>query len=72
MPDKGSEYRSIRDVRSSLYPASASMLELEKGDVIEFPTGLADVTSEIADRTATRIAEADEEDEDEDEEVGEE
>jgi hypothetical protein len=69
MPDKRSEYRSIRDVRSSLYPGSAAMLDLEKGDVIEFPSGLADVTREIADRIATRIAEAG--GEDGDEEVGE-
>lgn len=71
MPDNGSEYRSIRDVRSSLYPASASMLELEREDVIEFPSGLADVTREIASRIATSVTESGEE-EDEDEEATEE
>jgi hypothetical protein len=50
MPDNRREYRSIKDVRSSLYPRSAALLNLERGDVIEFPSGLADVTREIADR----------------------
>jgi hypothetical protein len=69
MPAKREEYRSIRDVRSSLYPSSAAMLDLEKGDLIQFPSGLADVTREVADQIAERIAEAG--DENGDEETGE-
>jgi hypothetical protein len=58
MPDKRGEYRSIREVRSSLYPSSAAMLYLDKDDVVEFPGSLADITRETADRIAKRIAEA--------------
>jgi hypothetical protein len=65
MPVKREEYRSIRDVRSSLYPGSAAMLDLDKGEVIQFPSGLADATREVADQIAARIAEAGDENGDE-------
>jgi len=42
MPDGGSEYKSIEEVRSILYPGSAPILDLEKEDVLEFPANLAD------------------------------
>lgn len=43
MPGAGSEYKSIEEVRSILYPGSALILDLEKEDVLEFP---ADLTGE--------------------------
>lgn len=57
MPDKKGQYKSIEEVRSSLYPGSASMLNLEREDVIELPISLAGnkslrVIEEIAKRAA--------------------
>jgi len=40
MADEGSEYKSIEEVRSILYPRSALILDLEKEDVLEFPANL--------------------------------
>jgi hypothetical protein len=37
MPDQGSKYRSIEEVRSILYPRRPGLLELRKEDVLEFP-----------------------------------
>jgi hypothetical protein len=42
MPDEGSEYKSIEEVRSNLYPRSANILDLEKEDVLDFPANLTD------------------------------
>jgi hypothetical protein len=41
MADEGSEYKSIEEVRSVLYPRGAALLDLEKEDVLEFPANLA-------------------------------
>jgi hypothetical protein len=40
MPDEGSEYKSIEEVRSILYPRAAAILDLEKEDALEFPANL--------------------------------
>jgi hypothetical protein len=42
MSDHGSEYKSIEEVRSVLYPGSAGILDLRKEDVLEFPANLTD------------------------------
>ena len=42
MPGEGSEYKSIEEVRSILYPRSAVILSLEKEEVLEFPANLTD------------------------------
>ena len=48
MADEGSEYKSIEEVRSVLYPRGAAMLELEKEDVLEFPANLTDESRQAA------------------------
>jgi hypothetical protein len=48
MADEGSEYKSIEEVRSTLYPRSAAMLDLEKEDVLEFPANITDESPQAA------------------------
>lgn len=48
MADEGSEYKSIEEVRSVLYPRGAAMLDLEKEDVLEFPANLTDESRQAA------------------------
>ncbi len=43
MPDQGSKYKSIEEIRSILYPHRPGLLNLKKEDVLEFP---ADLTGE--------------------------
>jgi hypothetical protein len=40
MPDRGSKYKSIEEVRSILYPRRPGLLNLQKEDVLEFPANL--------------------------------
>jgi hypothetical protein len=40
MPDQGSKYKSIEEVRSILYPHRPGLLNLNKEDVLEFPANL--------------------------------
>ena len=40
MPDQGSKYTSIEEVRSILYPRRPGLLNLNKEDVLEFPANL--------------------------------
>jgi hypothetical protein len=47
MPERDS-YQSIEEVRSAFYPRSAGMLDLEKDEVLEFPTGLAESLQALA------------------------
>jgi hypothetical protein len=54
MPGEESEYNSIEEVRSTLYPGSAAMLDLEKEEVLEFPMSLTDESNEALKRTAKR------------------
>ncbi len=54
MPDEGSEYKSIEEVRSSLYPRSAAILDLEKEEVLEFPANLTDESLQAVERIAKR------------------
>ena len=54
MPDEGSEYRSIEEVRSILYPRSAAMLDLEKDDVLEFPANLTGQSLRAVERADKR------------------
>jgi len=48
MSSQGSEYKSIEEVRSILYPHSAGILDLRKEDVLEFPVNLTDESLEAA------------------------
>ena len=48
MADEGSEYKSIEEVRSVLYPRGAALLDLEKEDVLEFPANLTDESRQAA------------------------
>ena len=47
MPKKPGRYESIAEVRSSLYPSSASILGLEKNELLDFPSSLADKSRQI-------------------------
>lgn len=40
MPDEEHEYKSIDEIRSTFYPGSVAMLNLEKEEVLSFPAGL--------------------------------
>ena len=42
MPKKSGKYRSIAEIRSSFYPGSAGMLSLEKKELFDLPSSLAD------------------------------
>jgi hypothetical protein len=63
MPNEGGEYKSIEEVRSAFYPHSASMLNLEKEDILEFPTNLADESLQTIERIGQRAAQPGEEQE---------
>jgi hypothetical protein len=54
MADEGSEYKSIEEVRSILYPRSAAMLDLEKDEVLEFPANLTDKSRQAAEEVDKR------------------
>ena len=54
MADEGSEYKSIEEVRSVLYPRGAAMLDLEKEDVLEFPANLTDGSRQAAEEIGKR------------------
>jgi hypothetical protein len=54
MPNEGSEYKSIEEVRSILYPRSAAMLDLEKEDVLEFPASLTDESLQATEEVGKR------------------
>jgi hypothetical protein len=54
MPDEGSEYKSIDEVRSVLYPRSAAILNLEKQDVLEFPANMTDEPLQAVETTDKR------------------
>lgn len=58
MSNEGSEYKSIEEVRSILYPRGATMLDLEKEDVLEFPANLTDEPSQAAERACKRSGSA--------------
>ena len=51
MPGEGGEYKSIEEVRSTLYPRSAAILSLEKDEVLEFPANLTDEPLQAAETT---------------------
>ena len=55
MPSEEDNYKSIEEVRSSLYPGSAPMLNLDREDVLELPVRLSEksrnVLEEIVKRT---------------------
>jgi hypothetical protein len=55
MPSEDDNYKSIEEVRSSLYPGSAAMLNLDRDDVLELPVRLSEksrnVLEEIVKRT---------------------
>jgi len=57
MPGEGSEYRSIEEVRSILYPRSALILDLEKEDVLEFPANLTGEPPQPVERIGKRSGE---------------
>jgi hypothetical protein len=58
MPNEGSVYKSIEEVRSILYPRGATMLDLEKEDVLEFPANLTDESLQAAEKVCKRSGSA--------------
>lgn len=59
MPSKEDKYESIEEVRSSLYPGSTVMLNLERDDVLELPISLAENKSlQVIEKIAKRSAES--------------
>ena len=57
MTGEGSEYKSIEEVRSILYPRSALILDLEKEDVLGFPANLTGELPQPAERIDKRPGE---------------
>jgi hypothetical protein len=54
---KRDRYRSIEEIRSSLYPGSAAMLNLDRDDQLELPIGMAIRSIKGVDEIASRAAE---------------
>lgn len=58
MAKKPSEYTSIAEIRASFYPGSAGMLDLDRGEILDFPSTLAGKTRQIMESIAKQAAEA--------------
>ncbi len=58
MPKKPGQYASIAEVRSSLYPGAANMLNLEKEEIVEFPSPLENRSRKILDDIAKKAGES--------------
>ena len=62
MPKKPGRYESIAEVRSSFYPSSAGMLGLERNELLDFPSSLAnksDKGGKEAEVAGTEVEETD-------------
>lgn len=60
MPKKTARYTSIEEIRSSLYPSSAGMLDLKKGEILDFPSSMSGKTRKIMEDIADAGADASE------------
>ncbi len=58
MPKKPVQYTSIEEIRSSFYPTSAGMLNLDREEIIDFPSSLAGKSRQILRDIAKKAAEA--------------
>ena len=56
MAGEGSEYKSIEEVRSVLYPRSAPMLDLEKEEALGFPADLTDKSRQAAEEAGEQAS----------------
>ena len=54
MSEESGRYTSIKEVRSSFYPGSAGMLDLEKGEILDFPSTLVGKTRQIMEDIAKK------------------
>ncbi len=63
MAKKPSEYTSIAEIRASFYPGSAGMLDLDREEILDFPSTLAGKTRQIMESIAKQAAEDDHDDE---------